>query len=87
MFAEESESDEEAEKEPEWKKRKIWSAAKAAHVTSNGLVFVCLYKCFYGVSDNNCVLGLISITLLNWTVSVLPHFLLFFFTLQAQYSF
>lgn len=31
MFAEESEEDEEAEKEPEWKKRKIWGAIAAAH--------------------------------------------------------
>lgn len=31
LFAEESEEDEEAEKEPEWKKRKIWGASTAAH--------------------------------------------------------
>lgn len=47
LFAEESDDDEEAEKEPEWKKRKIWGASTAAHFVWNsrrsGLVFVYMY--------------------------------------------
>lgn len=32
MFAEDSEEDEEAEKEPEWKKRKIWGNGSSFYV-------------------------------------------------------